>query len=129
MSHQFGPSLMQVTGTTRVSRQQAVTQIGMSMVVLLVEIVPLPCKHDLVGLLEILARSEIIGHMRGKRIVCNSFKAVHHGGITQDGDHLLQAEHQLNHRAQFDPLGGIGAMQRFIAAIHTLWLTMELGDI
>ena len=77
MGDQLGPTLVQVAGATRISGQQSIAEIGMPVMVLLIEIMTVPRKHDLVGLLEILAGRKIIGNLGRKGIVSDLLQVVH----------------------------------------------------
>ncbi len=98
-------------------------------VVVDVEIPHLPGDHHLVGLLEILPGHEIVADLRRKRVEGDLFKMVGKLYVAGNGQHGFEREHHLHRGTQFRTLGGVVAVQGFIASVKTLRLADVFPDI
>ena len=112
--HKFGPPLMHVTGAARISVQGAEKDIGV--VVRCAELAPCLGDGDLVGLLIILTRHEMVVVLCGECVICNSFKVIGPLYVASNLKHSFKREHHFGCCAELRAHGGFAKTEELVAS-------------
>jgi hypothetical protein len=115
---------MHVAGAAGITGEQAVAQVGVAVIFRFEKISSRAGDQNLISALKVLPAVVRIVRLGRQRVESDFFQMIGPGEIAGDGQHGLQGEHPFHNRAQLDSLSGRVAVQRFIAAVHALRLSV-----
>ena len=96
-----------------------------------VEVAGVAREHYLIGLLKILTAQVIVAGLGGQGVESNFLQLIGVVHTAGDAEHTFQTEHHLHRTAQLRPLGGVIAMEGFVAPVQTVGhavITTQVGQ-